>query len=700
MYRIGCDIGGTFTDVVVLDTERGEVHAGKVLTTPDDPARAAIEGLRTVCAERGIALERDVQHLIHGTTLVINTLIQRAGAKTALLVTEGFRDFLEIGRGSRYDNYDINIDMPQPLVPRRWRRGIRERIDAQGVVRTKLNESQARRVVRELVKDGVEAMAVCFLHSFRNPVHERRMRELIRKEAPSIEVSLSCEVIPEIREYERASTTVANAFALPPTRRYLANFSERLKQLRFGGEFLMMLSHGGITTPEVAGQVPIRILESGPAAGAVLAAFLGERLGYPRILSFDMGGTTAKSCLIDDCKPQVTKEFEVARMARFKKGSGLPINLPVIDMMEIGAGGGSIARLDAMGLLTVGPLSAGADPGPVCYGRRGTAPTVTDADLLLGYLDPAYFLGGSMRLSKRAAAAVVEQQIAKPARLTAIEAAWGIHNIVDENMANAARVLAVEKGVALADYTMIAFGGAGPVHAFNVCRKLGIGRFLVPHAAGVASALGFLVAPLSFDFIRTYILKLTDFDHTTLNRIYREMENEGRRLLAKAGVAAEQVTIMRSADMRYALQGREIDVAIPSGPLGPEHRQHILDAFASAHMQKYNWSHPDLEVMGVNWKIVASGPRPLVSLNHPDGGGDGEARKSEREMYVPEFKEMRLCPVYNRYHLRPGFACEGPAVIEERESTIVIGAGGGATVDELGNVVVTVPGVSAPTGAC
>jgi N-methylhydantoinase A len=690
MYRIGCDIGGTFTDVVVLDTERGEVHAGKVLTTPDDPARAAIEGLRGLCAEQGIQLDREVQHLIHGTTLVINTLIQRAGAKTALLVTEGFRDFLEIGRGSRYDNYDINIDMPQPLVPRRWRRGVRERVDANGVVRTKLDERQARQVVRELAKDGVEAIAVCFLHSFRNPVHERRMRVLINKEAPAIEVSLSCEVIPEIREYERASTTVANGFALPPTRRYLADFRTQLDELRFGGEFLMMLSHGGITTPEVAGQFPIRILESGPAAGAVLAAFLGEHVGCPHILSFDMGGTTAKGCLIDDYKPQITKEFEVARMARFKKGSGLPINLPVIDMLVIGAGGGSIARIDEMGLLTVGPLSAGAVPGPVCYGRGGTAPTVTDADLLLGYLDAGYFLGGSMPLDRRAAETAVEQQIARPAQLSVTEAAWGIHNIVDENMANASRVLAVEKGVELAPYTMIAFGGAGPVHAFNVCRKLGIQRFLVPHVAGVASALGFLVAPLSFDFIHTYIIKLTDFDAETLNRIYTEMEKEGRRLLTKAGVPPADVTVTRSADMRYALQGREIDVPIPAGKLTSAHREQILEAFAAAHMQKYNWSHPDLEVMGVNWKIVAAGPRPQLRLNHRGAEAGADARKGERPVYFTEFKDLLPCPVYDRYRLWPGFSCDGPAVIEERESTIVVGPGGSATVDDLGNVVVSV----------
>ncbi|MBI4514292.1 MAG: hydantoinase/oxoprolinase family protein [Deltaproteobacteria bacterium] len=691
MYRIGCDIGGTFTDVVVWDTERGEVHAGKVLTTPDDPARAAIDGIRTVCAEQGIRLDSEVRHLIHGTTLVINTLIQRVGAKTALLVTEGFRDFLEVGRGSRYDNYDINIDMPVPLVPRRWRRGIRERVDAGGVVRTKLDERQARQAVRALVKDGVEAIAVCFLHSFRNPAHEHRMRELIRKEAPQIEVSLSCEVVPEIREYERASTTVANSFALPPTRRYLANFGEQLGKLRFGGEFLMMLSHGGITTPEVAAQFPIRILESGPAAGAVLGAFLGEQLNYPHILSFDMGGSTAKSCLIDDCKPQVTKEFEVARMARFKKGSGLPVNLPVIDMLEIGAGGGSIAGLDQMGLLTVGPLSAGAAPGPVCYGRGGTQPTVTDADLVLGYLDAGYFLGGGMALDRAAAETALGEQIAKPAKLTVLAAAWGVHNIVDENMANAARVLAVEKGIELGPYTMIAFGGAGPVHAFNVCRKLGIRRFLVPHVAGVASAFGFLVAPLSFDFIRTYILKLTDFEPNTLNRIYAEMEEEGRRLLSQAGVPREQVTITRSADMRYALQGREIDVSIPSGRLGPEHREQILNAFSTAHMQKYNWSHPDLEVMGVNWKIVAAGPRPQLTLNHRRSAATGSARKGERPVYFPEFNELRPCPVYDRYQLAPGFSCDGPAVIEERESTVVIGPGGTATVDQLGNVVVSVP---------
>ncbi|MFQ5666909.1 MAG: hydantoinase/oxoprolinase family protein [Candidatus Binatia bacterium] len=694
MNRIGCDIGGTFTDLVVLDTAGEALHTAKVLTTPDDPARAAIDGLRAICAAHGIALDGEVQHLIHGTTLVINTLIQRTGAKTALLVTEGFRDFLEVGRGSRYDNYDINIDMPQPLLPRRWRRGIRERIDAQGVVCTKLDERQARRVVRELVADGVEAIAVCFLHSFRNPIHERRMQALIRKAAPGVGVTLSSELIPEIREYERASTTVANAFALPATRRYLAAMRTQLDELGFTGDLLIMLSHGGTTTPEVAGEFPIRILDSGPAAGAVLAASVGEALGEPHVLSFDMGGTTAKSCLIDDGKPSVTKEFEIARMARFKKGSGLPINLPVIEMLEIGAGGGSIARIDEMGLLTVGPLSAGADPGPACYGRGGTLPTVTDADLLLGYLDPDYFLGGSMRLDQSAAVAAVRQHIAGPARLSLTEAAWGMRNVVDENMANAARVLAVEKGVELSNYVMIAFGGAGPVHAFNVCRKLGIRRFLVPHAAGVASALGFLVAPLSFDFIRTYILKLTELDSETLNRIYAEMEDEGRRLLARAGVPPADVTLTRSADMRYALQGREIDVPIPAGTLRPEHRQQILDAFATAHMQKFNWSHPDLEVMGVNWKVVAAGPRPRVHLNHRRPGPSGpahSAHKGERAVYFAEFNDLQPCSIYERYQLPPGFTADGPAVIEERESTIVVGPGGSAAVDEQGNVVVSVP---------
>jgi N-methylhydantoinase A len=494
-----------------------------------------------------------------------------------------------------------------------------------------------------------------------------------------------------MREYERASTTVANAFAAPPTRRYLANLREQLDRMSCSAEFLMMLSHGGITTPEVAAEFPIRVLESGPAAGAVLAAFLSERAGYPHVLSFDMGGTTAKGCLIDEARPAVTKEFEIARMARFKKGSGIPINLPVIEMLEIGAGGGSIARVDQMGLLTVGPLSAGADPGPACYGRGGALPTVTDADLLLGYLDPAYFLGGEMRLDREAALQAVEEHAARPAKLEVAEAAWGICNVVDENMANAARVLAVEKGVELPGYTMIAFGGAGPVHAFNVCRKLGIGRFIVPHAAGVASALGFLVAPLSFDFIRTYILKLNELDCDTLNRIFGELEEEGRRMLAKAGVPRDAVTITRSADMRYALQGREIDVPIPSGTIRPEHREAILDAFAAAHMQKFNWSHPDLEVMGVNWKVVASGPRPEVSLRHRNGGAAAAAPKAERPVYFGELGAHRPCPVYDRYRFAPCFTCSGPAVIEERESTIVVGPGGDVTVDDLGNVVVTVP---------
>lgn len=694
MYRIGCDIGGTFTDLALIDTTTGEVTTGKVLTTPHSPAEGALHGIESVLASRGVSLGRDVEQVIHGTTLVINTIIERRGAPTALLVTEGFRDFLEVGRGARYDNYDINIEMPKPLVPRRWRRPIRERIDREGRVRIPLDENQVRSTLKELKAEGVEAVAVCFLHSFRNPVHEKRVKELAAEVTPELHVTLSCELVPEMREFERASAAVANAYTRPAMRGYLAGLCQELAR-RGGSEeqLLVMLSHGGLTTAAIAGEFPLRVLESGPAAGAIMASTLARELGIEHALSFDMGGTTAKSCLIENGEPSVTKEFEVARMARFKRGSGIPINLPIIEMMEIGAGGGSIATIDEMGLLAVGPQSAGAVPGPACYDRGGQLPTVTDADLLLGYLNPRYFLGGRMALSEERARRAIEEHVARPGKLSVEEAAWGIHDVVNENMANATRVLAVEKGLELTGYTLIAFGGAGPVHAYGLARKLDIERMIVPGRAGVASAFGMLVAPLSFDFIRTYIMKIDDsLDFARLNEIYGEMEAEGRRLLTSAGVPANEITITRSADMRYLLQGREIDVPVPTGRLGPEHRGALLDAFTAAHAQKFNWAHPDLEVVGVNWKVMVSGPRPKVGLEAPaiKGGSVAEALKGSRPVYFPEFKGARPCPVYSRKALGPGADIPGPAIIEEEHSTAIVGPGGRVTTDRFLNLVITV----------
>jgi N-methylhydantoinase A len=688
---LGCDIGGTFTDAVLLNTETNTLHAGKVLTTPEDPSVGAIRGIEEVLEERGVNPSTELADVIHGTTLVINAVINRSGAKTALLVTEGFRDFLEIGRGGRWDNYDMYIRMPRHLVPRRHRKGIRERINRDGKVYVEFDEAQAEAAVRELLGDGIEAFAVCFLHSFRNPAHEKKMKEVILRVDPNAQVTLSSELIPEIREYDRASTTVANAYTLPNMKRYISKFNEDLEGIRFGGQFFLMLSHGGITTPETASDFPIRVLESGPAAGAIYSSYLGQLKEIDRLLSFDMGGTTAKSCLIEGGKPVVTKEFEIARIARIRKGSGLPINLPVIEMVEVGAGGGSIAQVDEMGLVTVGPRSAEAYPGPACYDQGGEEPTVTDADLVLGYLNEHFFLGGKMSLDRERAVGVIQGGIAAPTDLSLEEAAWGVHKIVNENMARTARVQAVEKGLDITDYTMVAFGGAGPVHAYGVAKTLGLRQFIVPACAGVASAVGFLVSPLSFDFIRTYMMHLDKIDWKALNEIYEEMEAEGREYLHRAGVKDEEITVARSAEMRYVLQGREIDVPIPAGKLSEEQLSVIEGAFNDEHAQKYGWMYPDLDVMGLNWKIVVSGPDPKFQLSEvqAEGRALGKAKKGQRKVYFPETGFVD-CDVYDRYLLPPNIQMEGPLVVEETESTTVVGPGGQCETDAYLNLIVSI----------
>ena len=690
IYRLGCDIGGTFTDVILLDTRTHALTAGKVLTTPEDPSVGAIRGIREVLREQGVDPGTELADIIHGTTLVINAIINRSGAKTALLVTEGFRDFLEIGRGGRWDNYDMYIQMPRHLVPRRFRRGIRERINRDGKVYVEFDEKQAEAQVRELMAEGIEAFAVCFLHSFRNPAHEKKMKDLILRLDPEAQVTLSSELIPEIREFERASTTVANAYTLPNMRRYITRFQKDLEGIGFGGQFFMMLSHGGITTPETASEFPIRVLESGPAAGAIYSSFLGRLMKIEKLLSFDMGGTTAKSCLIEGGKPVVTKEFEIARIARIRKGSGLPINLPVIEMVEIGAGGGSIAQVDDMGLVTVGPRSAEAKPGPACYGQGGREPTVTDADLVLGYLNEQFFLGGKMPLDRARAEEALRERVARPAGLTLEEAAWGVHKIVNENMARSARVQAVEKGLDISAYTMVAFGGAGPVHAYGVSRILGLPRFIVPACAGVASAVGFLVAPLSFDFIRTYMMHLDKIDWQALSRLYGEMEAEGREYLHRAGVPDPQIAVVRSADMRYVLQGREIDVPVPAGRLGPENLPAIQEAFNEEHSRKYGWMYPELEVMGLNWKIVVSGPDPQFRLREVEAGSRDlqRALKGRRKVYFPE-TGFAPCEVYDRTLLPPNALMAGPLVVEEAESTTVVGPGGRCETDACLNLTVS-----------
>jgi len=691
-YRAGVDIGGTFTDLLLLDEQTGEMIIGKILTTPGDPSLAVIQGLQALLAERHLD-PATVTAAIHGTTLITNAIIERKGARTGLITTQGFRDALEIGREKRYDIYDIFLENPEPLVPRALRREVAERLDETGRVLVPLNRMEVLEVVQDLRRDGVEALAVVLLHSFRNPTHERIIREVVESEFPSLTLSLSSDVMPEIREFERTSTTVANVYVKPIARGYLNTLRADVQQLGFRGDLYIMLSNGGITTCETASEYPIRLIESGPAAGALAASFYSQRKGLDHVISFDMGGTTAKICVIDQGQPMVTTEFEVARVYRFKKGSGLPVKVPVIEMIEIGAGGGSIARIDALGLLKVGPDSAGADPGPACYGLGGSEPTVTDADLVLGYLDADYFLGGKMRLDRARAEEAIRKRVAEPLGVDLTRAAWGMHHVVNENMANAARIHLVERGRDQRRYSLIAFGGAGPVHAYRVAETLKLRQIICPAAAGVTSAFGFLVAPMAFDFVQTYLTTLRGIDFAHLNTIFEEMETRGRALLRQAGVPDAAITVTRSADMRYLHQGFEINVPVPNGSLSLADPPQLQANFDQAYERLYKRLNPDVDVEALNWRVIVAGPRPTIQVQQSDDQPAPMAatRKGERPAYFPETSGYVDCAVYDRYQLAAGMVLPGPAIIEERESTIVVGPGARVEVDTYHHVVIWLP---------
>lgn len=671
MLRAGVDIGGTFTDLCVADGDH-VVAVGKTLTTPHDPS----QGVETVLAETlerlGLAFA-DVQLVVHGTTLVTNAIIERKGSRTALLTTQGFRDAIEIGRERRYELYDLMVELPRPLVPRHLRFDVPERMLADGTVAVSLDERFVELLARELAEADVEAVAVSFLHSFTNPEHERRARDAVLRAAPGMRVSLSSEVAPEIREYERTSTTVANVYVQALIDRYLTDLRGRLDALGFGGSLYVMLSSGGIATVETACRFPIRLLESGPAAGALAAAMYGRVSGHPDLISFDMGGTTAKLCVVESGSPLVADEFEVDRVYRLKRGSGTPVKVPVIDMIEIGVGGGSIAGVDALGLLKVGPRSAGADPGPVCYGLGGREPTVTDADLVLGYLDPDYFLGGRMRLDADAAREAIEREIAGKLGLSVEQAAWGIHTIVNENMANAARVHAVERGTDPTALPLFAFGGAGPVHAAGVAAALGSPAVVAPLAAGVIGSLGFLTAPLAFDFVHSWRCTLEDVDWGRVNAVLAEMEAEGTAVLVESGLSPSDIVHTRFADVRYVGQGHEVRVALPPGELG--HRDDLVGRFEAEYGRLYGRRGPSVPAEAINWRVVSSGPRPALALAGAEIEAASEPHKPPRVAYFPSLGGYVETPVYNRYALRPGIRFGGPAIVEEQESTLVVAPG-------------------------
>jgi N-methylhydantoinase A len=690
MYRVGIDIGGTFTDMLVVGAD-GTVVIGKTLTTPGDPSLAVENALRPVLRNGAVkAAERGT--LIHGTTLVTNALIERKGASTALLTTAGFRDAVEIGREHRYELYDLNLELPKPLVPRHLRFDVPERVAADGSVLEPLDESLVRRLVAELRDRGIRALGVCYLNSFRNPEHERRTAEIIAEIAPEMRVSVSSEVVAEIREFQRTSTTLANVYVQERVSSYLEQLQSRLDNIGFLGSFFVMLSSGGIATRDTASRFPVRLLESGPAAGALAAAYAGVRSGHKDLLSFDMGGTTAKLCVIEDGEPLKTHEFEVDRVYRFRRGSGLPVRIPVIDMIEIGAGGGSIARVDSLGLLKVGPDSSGAEPGPVCYRQGGKEGTVTDADLVLGYLDPNYFLGGKMQLDLDGARAAL-YNLAEPLNMTVEQVAWGVHQIVNENMANAARAHLGERGKDPRRMPMYAFGGAGPVHGYRVAEILRLPALISPFGAGVGSTFGLLAAPLAFDFVRSAYSRLDQLDWPFANGLLNEMAEEGRRVLESSGLAKNAISYQRTADMRYVGQGHEVSVRLPDGELGARHLSQITAAFEDTYKNLYGRKGPDVALEIINWRVVASGPRPGMNLQLPrDDSKRAGARKCARRAYFPECGGYVETPVFDRYALRPGMTFEGPAIVEERESTLIVGAGGRARVDERLDIIVELTG--------
>ena len=689
--RVGVDIGGTFTDLMLIDGA-GRIEIGKVLTTTD-PSEGVEMVLGRALEESGLT-GAAVGHLVHGTTLVTNAVIERKGARTALLTTAGFRDSIEIGREHRYELYDLNLEHPKPLVPRHLRFEVPERTIADGAQAGELDEEYLARLTLELAAAGVEAVAICFLHSFTNPDSETRAQAVVAAEAPGMRVSRSSEVVPEIGEFERASTTIANVYVQPLVESYLSELRRRLERMGFEGRLFVMLSSGGVATLDTCVRFPIRLLESGPAAGALAAASVGTAMGRDSLLSFDMGGTTAKLSVVDGGEPLVTHDFEVDRRYRFKKGSGLPVRVPVIEMIEIGAGGGSIARVDSLGLLKVGPDSAGADPGPVCYARGGYSPTVTDADLVLGYLDPDYFLGGAMRLDVAAAEAALAASVGDRLGMSVPEAAWGVHQVVNEAMSNAARVHVVERGKNPRALPVVAFGGAGPVHGYGVAELLGSTELILPFGAGVTSAMGLLVAPLAFDFVRSYYGRLDELDWSEVNGIFEEMERVGTELLVDSGAGPDEIHHSRTADIRYVGQGHEIRVPVPDGTLTVGQSRTIYEDFDRVYQSLYGREGPPVGLEALTWRVVSRGPRPApVGLDAEEVTGDAEAaRKGERPAYFPSEGGFVATPVYDRYRLGSGSTVAGPAIIEERESTAIIGPGGRVRVDGRLNLVVTLGG--------
>ncbi len=680
--RLAVDIGGTFTDLAL---EVGDqIHASKVLTTTTAPEEGVMRGIRELLPSAGVA-PGDVSLIIHGTTLATNAIIERKGAKTALIVTKGFRDAVEMAYENRFEQYDINVEKPIPLAPRYLRLPVTERLDANGEVLLDLDEASVEALVPEIERHGVESLAIGLIHSYANPAHEARVAEILRAKLPDLWISSSSEVCPEIREYERHSTVSANAYVQPLMARYLRKLESGLQAEGFGGPLFLMMSGGGLCTVDTAVDAPIRLVESGPAGGAILASHVARECGLDAVLSYDMGGTTAKICLIDDGQPQASRTFEVDRIYRFTKGSGLPLRIPVIEMVEIGAGGGSIAHVDAMRRITVGPESAGAEPGPACYDRGGERPTVTDADVVLGRIDPVGFAGGSVSLAPEKSQAALGAVVGEALNIDPSLAAFGVSEVVDENMANAARVHAVERGKDLTSRAMVAFGGAAPLHATRLAEKLGIDTVVVPTGAGVGSAIGFLRAPVAYEVVRSRYTRFGDFDREGINVLLEEMQREARDIV-HLGAPEAELTETRIAYMRYIGQGHEIDVIVPNRALSDSDVAALKAGFDERYEALYGRIIPNLDVEVLTWAVTVASPAAASPVADNVAAVEAPAPDGMRRVFDPARTDFIEVPVHARAGLAPGMIIPGPCVIAEDQTTTIVGAGYDARLDGMGYI--------------
>jgi N-methylhydantoinase A len=680
-YRLGVDIGGTFTDATLVDEESGAVRIAKVSSTPRDPSLGFMEATRRILDRAGVA-GGELRYVVHATTVATNAIIEGDVARTGFVTTEGFRDVLEIGRQVRPVLYDVHFEKAQPLVPRNLAFGVRERLEPDGSPLVPLDEASVQEVADRLRDEGVEAVAVCLLHAYANGEHERRVGEIIREVLPDVPISLSSEVAPEFREFLRASTTVINAAIQPVVGRYVASIEQRLQEAGIEAELLVMQSSGGVFSSRAASGRPVFMVESGPAAGVIAAAALGSAIGRGDLISFDMGGTTAKVGLIQDGEAMVTKDYQVGAAARPGIGglalSGYPVRTPVVDLVEIGAGGGSIAWIDSGGLLRVGPRSAGADPGPVCYGRGGEEPTVTDANLVLGRLNPSYFLGGEIELDVERARSAIEERCAEPLRLSAVEAANGIVEIANAAMVNALSLISVQRGYDPRGFLLVAFGGAGPAHACALAREAAIPSVLIPTSPGIFSATGLLSTDLKRDYTAPLLRRVDELDAADVEDAFAQMEEEGRRDLEREGLAGDAISFVRHLEMRYVGQSHELTVAADDVAAA-------VDGFHHEHDRAYGFSTETEPVEVVNARLTAVGRIAKPSLPRLELREVAEPRE-ERSVYFAESDGYVSCPVFDRYSLGAGAELEGPAVVEEFDSTTVVHPGFAVTVDEYGNL--------------